>query len=138
MEADSVDWYSDRQRMDFVGNVQFRDSTVTLDSDRASYYMADERLEAFGNVRLENEETGSVLVGSRLTYYREVPGVRDLTEMFATNRPTVEYRSATDADGEPYVIVADRIRLRGDQASWAGGKVTIDRDDAVSSCGHHR
>ena len=129
MEADSVAWYSDRQRMDFVGNVHFRDSTVTLDSDRASYYMRDERLEAFGNVRLENEETGSTLVGSRLTYLRKIEGIRETTEMFAINRPTVEYRSESDLDVDPYVIVADRIRLVGDNASWAGGDVTIDRED---------
>ena len=133
MEADSVAWYSDRQRVDFTGNVQFRDSTLTLDSDRASYYMRDERLEAFGNVRLENKETGSVLVGSRLTYFRAVPGVRETTEMFAINRPTVEYRSETDPEADPYVIVADRIRLRGDKASWAGGDVTIDRENFSAS-----
>ena len=132
-EADSVAWYSDRQRMDFIGNVQFRDSTMTLDSDRASYYMRDERLEAFGNVRLKNKETGSVLVASRLTYLRAVSGVRESTEMFAINRPTVEYRSETDPEADPYVIVADRIRLRGDHASWAGGDVTIDRENFSAS-----
>lgn len=133
MEADSVAWFSDRQRMDFVGNVQFRDSTMTLDSDRASYYMRDERLESFGNVRLENEETGSMLVGSRLTYSRAVPGIRETTEIFAINRPTVEYRSETDSEADPYVIVADRIRLRGNHASWAGGDVTIDRENFSAS-----
>ena len=129
VHADSVAWYSERDRMDFTGSVRFGDSSVTLESDRASYYTKDERLEAFGNVRLVNLETGSVLTGPRLTYYRDVEGVRDTSEVFATGRPRVEYRGSVDTTGSPYVIVADRVRLKGEGGAWVGGSVTIDRDD---------
>jgi lipopolysaccharide export system protein LptA len=133
MRADSVAWYSDRGRMDFQGSVQFRDSTVQLASDRANYFTRDERLDAFGNVRLVNLETGSVLTGPNLTYYREIAGVRDTSSIFAAQRPTVEYRSASDMTAPPYVIRADRFRLVGRSAAWAGGTVTIERDDFSAS-----
>lgn len=128
MRSDSFAWYSELNRVDFVGTVRFRDSTVSLDADRAVYFTVDERLEAFGHVRLENHETGSVLTGPMLTYLREAPGVRDAAELMAPQRPTVEYRSTESADAAPYIIVGDRVRLRGG-AAWAGGAVTIDRDD---------
>jgi hypothetical protein len=129
-ESDSAAWYEDRNRMDFLGNVRFEDSTVTLDADRAFYFMDDDRLEAFGNVRLVNLATGSVLIGENLTYWQAVEGVRDTAEMFARQRPTIEYLSSTDtADAEPYVIVGNQIRMKGSDLAWAGGTVTIDRSD---------
>lgn len=130
MYADSVAWYPGAERMDMVGQVRFRDSTVALDADRSTYFLADERLESYGSVRLINRTTGSVLTGPNLTYWRELPGRRDTTELYATNRPTVEYRAAADTAGaEPYLIVGDRVRLRGDADARAGGSVTIDRSD---------
>jgi hypothetical protein len=52
-------------------------------------------------------------------------------EMYSTGRPRIEYTTA-DPGGkpaEPYIIVADRVRLKGSDRLWAGGKVTIDRSD---------
>jgi hypothetical protein len=49
--------------------------------------------------------------------------------MRATGRPTIEYRTDGDSAAEPYIIVADRVRLRGNHQVWAGGTVTIDRSD---------
>jgi hypothetical protein len=108
--------------------VHFRDSTVTLDAERASYFTRDERLEAYGAVHLVNQETGSQLDGPALSYWRAAPGVRDTAEMLATNRPTVRYRARGDTT-EPYVIVGQQVRLRGDDRTWAGGNVTIERSD---------
>ena len=58
-------------------------------------------------------------------------GVRDTIEMYSTGRPHIEYASdeAGAKPGEPYIIVADRVRLKGNDRLWAGGKVTIDRSD---------
>ena len=93
-------------------------------------FLKEERLEAYGSVRLVNRETGSELKGPTLTYYREVVGLRDTSELFAPNRPTVHYRSEHDTAGaEPYVIVGDRVRLRGNSSAWMGGSVTVDRSD---------
>src|SRR5262249_36289421 len=86
--------------------------------------------EAFGAVRLVNRETGSELNGPTLTYFREVAGLRDTSELFAPSRPTVHYRSEHDSAGaEPYVIVGDRVRLKGNSSAWMGRSVTVDRSD---------
>jgi hypothetical protein len=73
-----------------------------------------------------------VLRGPNLKYWRAAKGVRDTVEMYATQRPTVEYRQNEPGDTgthEPYIIVADRLRFKGDDRMWGGGKVTIDRSD---------
>lgn len=130
MASDSAAFFEDRDRMDFVGRVHFEDSTVTLDTDRALYFLTDERLEAYGNVRLVNRETGSVLTGANLVYRRAVAGVRDTSDMLARQRPTILYHSTEDSAGaEPYTIIGNQVRMRGDNRSWAGGSVTIDRSD---------
>jgi hypothetical protein len=51
--------------------------------------------------------------------------------MYAISRPRIEYVTEDSAGQatEPYVIVADRVRIRGDDQLWAGGSVTIDRSD---------
>lgn len=130
MASDSIAWLRAQGRFEMVGNARFRDTTVTLDADRAVYFLDDERLEAYGNVRLVNRASGTVLTGPNLTYYRSVPALRDTTELYATHRPTVEYRAdGESADAEPYIILGDRVRLRGANLAWASGDVRIDRSD---------
>lgn len=130
MRSDSVAWYQDIARFDMVGNVQFRDTTVMLDADSARYFLDDERLEAYGRVRLVNLTNGTVLTGPDLTYWRAVPSLRSTTELLATGRPTVQYHGTTDTAGvEPYLIIADVVRLRGTEDAWAAGDVQIDRGD---------
>src|SRR3989442_8171954 len=133
--ADSFAHYSAFRRMDLVGHVAIRDTGLALDANFASYFLRDERLEAHNNVVAVNRRTGSVLRGPNLKYWRAVKGVRDTVEMYATQRPTVEYRQSQPADSgpqEPYIIVADRLHLKGDDRMWAGGKVTVDRSDFAS------
>ena len=130
MQADSVAAYGGNV-VHFIGNVKYRDSTLTMDADNGTYYKAGEKWEARGRVVTNNLRSGSKLTGPALDYYRVVKGVRDTIEMYSTGRPHIEY--ATDEPGakpgEPYLIVADRVRLKGSDRLWAGGKVTIDRSD---------
>jgi hypothetical protein len=141
MRSDSVASYAG-ERVQFTGHVHYRDTTLTMDNDFGTYYRAAERWEGRGNVKTRNLKTGSTLVGSYLDYFRAVKGVRDTTEMYAVNRPRIEYfgkdstaDSTTAPEGstrpgrEPYVIVADRVRIKGDERIWAGGTVTVDRSD---------
>src|SRR5881296_2753953 len=131
LAADSVAWFAGTGRFDMIGKanqVHIRDTAITLDAANASYYLRQERLEAHKNVVAVNRKTGSVLRGPNLTYYRAVKGVRDTLEMYATGRPTIEYRDRPDS-GEPYVIVADRVRFKGNDRMWGAGQVTIDRSD---------
>lgn len=130
MRSDSVASYGG-SIVRFIGNVRYRDSTLTMDAAGGTYHRKTEKWEARGKVSTTNLTTGSTLTGPALDYYRVVRGVRDTSEMFATGRPTIRY-ATTDSAGqpaEPYRIVADRVRLRGNDQIWAGGKVTIDRSD---------
>src|SRR3989454_7608396 len=131
LSADSVAWFAGTGRFDMIGQrhlVHIRDSALTLDATTAAYFLRQERLEAHKNVVAVNRSTGSVLRGPNLTYYRAVKGVRDTLEMYASARPTIDYRANADW-GEPYVIVGDRVRFKGNDRMWGGGKVTIDRSD---------
>jgi hypothetical protein len=126
--ADSFAHFGGPNRLDLFGHVRIRDTSLALDATNASYFLREERLEAHKDVVATNRRTGTVLRGPNLTYLRAAQGVRDTTEMIATGRPTIDYRAASDS-GEPYVIVGDRVRFRGDDRFWGGGRVTIDRSD---------
>src|SRR5947209_19271761 len=133
LAADSVAWFAGTGRFDMIGlanQVHIRDTAITLDARFASYYLRQERLEAHNRVVAVNRSTGSVLRGPNLTYYRAVKGVRDTLEMYASGRPTIDYRATADSGGgEPYIIMADRVRFKGNDRMWGGGQVTIDRSD---------
>ena len=134
ISADSFAHYGALGRLDLIGRVQIRDTGMALDARLASYYLRDEMLEAHNNVVAVNRRNGSVLRGPNLRYLRAAKGIRDTVEMYATQRPTVEYRQGAPRDTgrdqpEPYIIVADRMRFKGDDRMWAGGKATIDRSD---------
>jgi len=145
MFSDSVASYAGNT-VNFIGHVRYRDTTLTMDTDFGTYFRSAERWEARKNVKTRNLVTGSTLAGPSLDYYRAVKGVRDTTEMYAVGRPRIEYfpkdstradstrsdSATTDSAGkprEPYVIVADRVRIKGDDRIWGGGKVTVDRSD---------
>lgn len=140
MQSDSLAWYPERNEAHFLGDVHFRDTTVALDADRLTYLVQEERLYAEGNVYTVNQHTRSSLRGPNLDYRRARPGVRDTAEMYATRRPTIRFYSARDSardsargdSAEPFVIVADRARMRGNDQMWGGGHVTVDRSDLAS------
>ena len=131
MRSDSVAAYGGNV-VQFIGNVQYRDSSLSMDADFGTYYKNGERWEARGNVDTKNLRTGSTLTGPALDYLRAVKGVRDTLEMYATGRPTIRYLetdSVASKTVEPYLIVADRVRFKGNDQIWAGGRVTVDRSD---------
>ncbi|HEY3012250.1 MAG TPA: hypothetical protein VGJ36_05860, partial [Gemmatimonadales bacterium] len=130
MQSDSVAAYGGNL-VKFIGNVKYRDSTLTMDADQGTYFKNGEKWEARGRVMTNNLRTGSKLTGPALDYYRVVKGVRDTLIMYSTGRPRIEYTTDDPGakPGEPYIIVADRVRLKGSDRLWAGGKVTIDRSD---------
>jgi hypothetical protein len=136
MQSDSLAWYPERSEARFLRNVHFRDSTATLDTDHLTYYVQQERLYAEGSVYTVNRHTRSSLRGPNLDYRRARPGIRDTADMYATRRPTIRFYSARDSargdSAEPFVIVADRARMRGNEQMWGGGHVTVDRSDIAT------
>ncbi len=133
ISSDSLASYAS-QVIDFVGNVRYQDSSMVMTADHGTYRRDGERWEARGNVTTRNSG-GSTLRGPSLDYYRVVPGLRDTVEVFAPGRPTINYvpRDSSGQVQEPYVIVGDRIRMKGEDRLWAGGRVTIDRSDFAAS-----
>lgn len=130
MWSDSLASYMG-QVVQFIGSVRYRDSTVEMTADFGTYFRDADRWEARGNVVLTNRASGAVLKGPSLDYLRQVQGVRDEAELFADLRPTLTV-PVTDSLGQeeaPYVIVGDRMRMRGEHQAFIGGRVTVDRDD---------
>ena len=68
MESDSAAFYGRRSGtiVEFIGQVKYRDSLVTMDANRGTYYRSGERWEARGNVVTENLQNGSRMVGPSL------------------------------------------------------------------------
>ncbi len=128
--TDSVASYTD-QVIQFIGNFRYEDETAKVTSDFGTYFREDERWEASGNVIYLNLRDASKLVGPNATYRRRVRGTNEVQEVFADQRPTLTLAAAdsTRRTEEPYIVVADRVRMRGEDLMWAGGSVTIDRSD---------
>lgn len=131
MEADSVAVIRNAQLTYFVGDVRYTDSAVVMTAERGTYYKDGERWEARGSVVTRNLRTNSTLTGPSLDYLRAIPGVRDTVEMYAIGRPRIDYVPFDSAGTplEPYVIVGDRVRFRGNDRVYVGGNVTVDRSD---------
>ncbi|HTT67045.1 MAG TPA: hypothetical protein VMF70_03360 [Gemmatimonadales bacterium] len=136
MYADSVAWYPGNDLLYLMRHVRFEDSTSILNADKVTYYLRQERLYAEGNVYTKNLHTGSDLRGPNLDYYRAAPPLRDTVETYARGRPTMHFYSAPSGtrpdSAEPFVVVADRSRMRGNDQMWGGGNVTIDRSDLAA------
>jgi hypothetical protein len=117
--------------VEFIGHVRYDDSITTQTADHGAYYRNGDRWEARGHVATQNRKDGSTIQGPSLDYLRVVPGVRDTLELFAVGRPTIRSfpRDTGVVKPEPYVIVADRVRMKGTDRTWAGGRVTVDRSD---------
>ena len=128
--ADSIASYAG-QVVQFIGHFRYEDETAKVTSDFGTYYKDTERWDATGNVVYLNTEDGSKLEGPMATYRRRIKGVNELEEVFAERRPrlTLAAKDSASRAEEPYVVVGDRIRMRGRDLMWAGGTVTIDRTD---------
>jgi hypothetical protein len=117
--------------VNFVGHVRYEDSITVQTADRGTYFRNGDRWEARGQVETRNLRDGSTIRGPALDYFRPLPGVRDTLELYATGRPVIESypRDSGATRPEPYRIVAERVRMKGRDRTWAGGQVTIDRSD---------
>ena len=131
--SDSVASYGGSvvQFLSQTNRVKYRDSTTTLDADIVTYFRDNERIEAQGNVVHKDLKTSSSITGPRVDYLRPLKGIRPEMEILAYNRPTVRYvvRDSVGKLTAPYVIVGNQVKIAGSTLVFAGGNVTIDRDD---------
>jgi hypothetical protein len=128
--ADSIASYAGLV-VQFIGHFRYEDETAKVTSDFGTYYKDNEKWDATGNVVYRNTQDGSKLEGPMATYQRRIRGVHEQEEVYADRRPTLTLAAKDSANRaeEPYIVVADRIRMRGRDLMWAGGNVTIDRTD---------
>ncbi|MEO6445262.1 MAG: LptA/OstA family protein [Gemmatimonadaceae bacterium] len=129
--ADSAEFYDQNQLYFLIGNVKYREKRVSMDADRVTYFRAEEKLLAEGNVVAVMEDS-STMVGPRAEYYRAVRGIRIRPRIVATMRPTLtlyEKDSLGRKGKDPVVLIADNINGEGDSLFVAWGKVELDRTD---------
>lgn len=127
MEADSAVRYEAERRVEMFGDVRYRDTIRTLESDRLDYFQIGDRVVATGDVRLVRLGSGSTLEGPRVEFLRAVSGVAERT--VATGRPHMVLRSEDDPDGPPFEVDADRTVFAGEERAAAWGEVVIERPD---------
>lgn len=128
--ADSAEWYQQAQVLYLIGNVRYTEPRVRVSSRLMSYFQADERLIATGNVEA-TLPSGSVMRGDTATYYRAVKNFRPQSRLVAQNRPRLwlSQRDSVGKQTEPVQITANQITTDNDSLVYAGGKVEITRSD---------
>ncbi|HJQ21546.1 MAG TPA: hypothetical protein VJ867_14450 [Gemmatimonadaceae bacterium] len=133
LRADSLESYGDEGRIFFLGHVHYDEPRLALTSDYLTYFQADERVVANGNVdaRLPS---GSTMRGPFAEYQRVIPGRRPDPILIATGRPTfhIVQKDTAGRDTVPTLVVANNVTMRGDSLVFAGGQVEVTRTDVVA------
>lgn len=129
LEADSAEYYGDRDILYLIGAVHYAEPRVTVDSRRMNYFRLEERLVALGDVNAVLP-TGTTMRGPQAEYFRQTAS-RPRTRMVATGRPRISLAQHDSAGraAEPVLLVAERVLLEGDSLVYAGGQVEITRTD---------
>jgi hypothetical protein len=130
LKADSAEYYGVQGTLYLIGTVSYVEPRVRVNSQRMTYFQADERLLAEGNVDAVLP-SGTTMRGPQAEYFREIPAVRPRPRLIAPGRPTfnIVQADSTGRPGEPTALVADRVTADGDSLVYAGGRVEIDRTD---------
>src|SRR5207244_348625 len=146
LSADSVAWFAGVKRFDMIGQrniVHIRDTTLTLDATTATYYLAQERLEAHRNVVAVNRTTGfGVLVGKPAMEGKgarpyKLTGTRIELGLAGRELRRVKALGEGVATGSDWRLTADTIDLRLErrklQRAFAWGPKDSVRSRAVST-----
>ncbi len=133
--ADSAEHYQSLGIVNLIGHVHYTEPRVKLNSDRLTYWQAEEHLHAEGHVDAMLP-TGTKLVGPVADYYRAVVPIRTTARMTATGRPTITIVQIDSVTKKPSpdtaIVIANNVDMQGDTLVNAGGKVEITRPDIVS------
>lgn len=130
MEADSAVRYEAARRVEMMGNVRYRDTIRTLESDRLTYHELPDLVVATGSVHLTRLASGSTLTGPRVEFLRAVSGREALTT--ATERPHLTLRTDPERQRPPFEVDADVTVMAGEEMAWARGDVRIQRPDLTA------
>ncbi|MBX9927485.1 MAG: hypothetical protein K2X99_01100 [Gemmatimonadaceae bacterium] len=129
--SDSAEHDGESKVLLLIGNVHYTEARVKVDAARMTYYTAEERLYAEGDV-VAVTPAGTRLMGPSAEYLRAVPGMRTIPVLSSDKRPRVRL-SPADAknatDDAPVDLVATRLRAEGDSLMYASGDVVMARPD---------
>jgi hypothetical protein len=133
LRSDSAEYYSGQQTLYLIGTVSYVEPRVRVNAQRMTYFQAEERLLAEGNVDAVLP-SGTTMRGPLAEYFRDVPGVRPRSRLVAPGRPrfSIVQPNAAGASTEPTALVADRVVTDGDSLVYASGRVEIDRSDVAA------
>ena len=144
LRADSAEYYQAAGLLVLVNNVSYDEpQRARLSADRLTYYTADERLVAEGNV-VVTLPTGTTMTGPNAEYLRAAPPLRAASRLTAPGRPTVRVvggatpptgaaRTAARRDTSVTTIVANTVIDDADSVVYASGQVEITRTDVVAN-----
>jgi lipopolysaccharide export system protein LptA len=133
VQSDSLESYEAEGRAFLIGNVRYREPRLDVDSDFMTYFQRDERVVANGNVRARLPN-GSTLTGPVAEYFRATPNVRPAARLIASGRPTITLvqKDSAGRPQPPATVVANTVNMIGDSLVFAGGQVTVTREDVVA------
>lgn len=134
VRSDSLESYDQTQLYILIGNAQYKEPRVTINSQRATYFRAEERILMEGDVRAVMQN-GAVMVAPKAEYFRAVRGIRERSKLVATLRPALSF-SEKDSLGRqqpPTNLNANEITADGDSIFIANGKVILNRTDLVAT-----
>ena len=133
IEADSLESYEGEGRVYLIGNVRYDEPRLHVDSDFMTYFQRDERVVANGNVRARLPN-GSTLRGPVAEYFRATPTIRPAARLQAFGRPTITLvqKDSAGKPAPPTVVVGNNVTMVGDSLVYAGGQVTVTREDVIA------
>jgi len=126
MTGDSAEWRQVTEQALMIGNVRYRDTTRTLNSERLTFNGARDEIVAVDDVRLVRISTGAMLEGPRVTFTRTpIVGARTV----ATQRPRMTLPSGRDdtGAGQVSIVDADVAEFVGESEASASGNVEMVR-----------
>ena len=134
LRSDSAEHWGDDKKLILIGHVHYTEARLKLDADLITYFTAEERLVAEGNVSGVTS-TGTRFRGPRAEYLRVARGVRDRSRLTAESRPNV-WLSPKDAGPgakDSVSLQADRVISDNDSLVYAKGRVVIERSDLLAT-----
>lgn len=142
VRADSAEYYQGAGLLVLVNNVSYDEpARAHLTANRVTYYTADERLVAEGNV-VVTLPTGTTMTGPSAEYLRAAPPLRTASRLTAPGRPTVRVvgggeapgaRAGRGRDTSVTTIIANTVVDEADSVVYASGQVEITRPDVAAT-----
>jgi lipopolysaccharide export system protein LptA len=135
IEADSAESYEGSDLHLLIGRVRYREPRYAIDSDRATYFRAEERILFERNVHVKLSQQQATMDGPHLEYFRPIEGVRPQARMVARQRPRLTYieRDSAGVEQPPAHVDANTIVADGDSTFHASGQVRLERTDILAT-----